>query len=236
MDALLPRTMLFLGTTACALATAARAKTLRRIPPVARRAAEKVFFGVNPADPQEDRGPAPMDPPRTRTDEYYWLRDETRKDAEVLAHLAAENAFAEEATMDLQHLREELYDDMLLRLKETDDDHPYQHGDFLYYTRTVKGLSYKIHCRKPAGPGGREQIVLDENAVAAGHDYSAISCHEPSPDHTLLAYAVDHNGYETYTLRLKDIVSGRVLPDTLEETSGDAVWGADSSTLFYLKV
>ena len=126
---------------------------------------------------------------------------------------------------------------MLSRLKETDDDHPYPHGDYLYYTRTVKGLSYKIHCRKPTtGPGAREQVVLDENALAVGHEYSAVSCHEPSPDHTLLAYAVDHNGYETYSLQIKDIATGRVLTDVLEETSGDAVWGADSSTLFYLKM
>ena len=79
-------------------------------------------------------------------------------------------------------------------------------------------------------------MVLDENALAAGHEYSAVSCHEPSPDHTLLAYAVDHNGYETYSLQIKDIATGRVLSDVLEETSGDAVWGADSTTLFYLKM
>ena len=84
------------------MATAARAKTLRRIPPMARRAQETVYFGKNPADPTEDRGPAPMDPPLTRTDEYHWLRDETRKDPEVLAHLAAENAYAEEAMLELQ--------------------------------------------------------------------------------------------------------------------------------------
>ena len=96
------RAVLFLGTAACAMATAARAKTLRRIPPIARRAQEKVYYGKNPADPTEDRGPAPMDPPLTRTDEYHWLRDETRKDPEVLAHLAAENAYAEEAMLELQ--------------------------------------------------------------------------------------------------------------------------------------
>ena len=215
-------------------------KYMRSQAPRAKKISDLIYFGINPKDPGEDRGPNPMDPPKSRVDYYNWLRDETRKDPVVLAHIKAENAYAEEMTADLKPLQEELYEDMLSRLKETDDEVPYLNGNFLYYSRTVKSLSYKIHCRKPASADGRatgdEQIVLDENQVAAGHEYSTVSCHEPSPDHKLLAFAVDHNGYETYSLRIKDLTSGQLLHEVVEDISGDVAWGADSSTLFYMKM
>ena len=232
---------LFLSTAIPVLLNAMRAKYLRSQIPRAKKVEDRIYFGINPKDPEEDRGPNAMDPPKSRPDYYNWLRDETRSDPVVLAHIKAENVFAEEMTADLKPLQENIYEDMLSRLKETDDEVPYMNGNFVYYSRTVKGLSYKIHCRKAASavaavPLGEEHIVLDENQLAAGHEYSAVSRHEPSPDHMLLAFAVDHNGYETYQLRIKDLSSGQLLSDVVEEISGEVVWGADSSTLFYMKM
>jgi protease II len=241
MDLDMTRAMtLFLATNLPVLLNAMRAKYLRSQIPRAKKIEDRIYFGVNPKDPEEDRGPNAMNPPKSRVDYYNWLRDETRKDPVVLAHINAENVFAEEMTADLKPLQENLYEDMLSRLKETDDEVPYLNGDFVYYSRTVKGLSYKIHCRKSASaaaePTGVEQIVLDENLLAAGHEYSDVSCHEPSPDHRLLAFAVDHNGYETYRMSIKDLTSGLMLDDVVDEISGEVVWGADSSTLFYMKM
>ena len=201
------------------LLSAMRAKQLRARVPIAKKVKDIIYFGINPKDPSEDRGPNPMNPPKERVDWYNWLRDETRKDPEVLSHIRKENDYCEEMTSDLKILQEELYQDMLGRLKETDDEVPYQYGPYLYYTRTVKGRrllfksfltlfqfspslifcyagqSYKIHCRKPSSASGQatgpEQVVLDENLLAVGHEYTAVSCHEPSPDHKLLAFAVD---------------------------------------------
>jgi Prolyl oligopeptidase, N-terminal beta-propeller domain len=115
MDA--ARTILFLGTCVPVLTLAIRSKILRRALPVAKKVPDTIYFGVNPKDPKEDRGPNPMDPPKTRVDEYNWLRDESRKSPEVLAHLKAENEYCDEMTQDLKHLQDTLYDDMLARLK-----------------------------------------------------------------------------------------------------------------------
>ena len=133
------RTFLFLGTCVPVLLSAMRAKQLRARVPIAKKVKDTIYFGVNPKDPTEDRGPNSMNPPKERTDWYNWLRDETRKDPEVLSHILKENAYCDEMTSDLKPLQEELYQDMLGRLKETDDEVPYQHGPYLYYTRTVKG-------------------------------------------------------------------------------------------------
>ena len=152
---------------------------------------------------------------------------------QVLAHLLGENEYCAQATKHFSGLQESLYSEILSHLKETDEDVPYQHGQFEYYTRTVQGLSYKIHCRKPVA-GGPEEIILDENEVAKGHEYCDVSSFIPSPDHTLLAYAVDHSGYETYTIYIKNLSTGELLADSTEGSDGNVVWDRDSSRLYYM--
>ena len=135
-------------------------------PPVAKRVDTKVYYGVNPFNPTENRGDNPMNPPKEKIDPYYWLRDDSRKSSEVLGLLRAENEYCEAQMARLADLQKSLYADILSHLKETDADHPYKRGNYLYYTRTVEGLSYKIHCRKSAGAmDSAEQIVIDENEV-----------------------------------------------------------------------
>jgi oligopeptidase B len=107
-----------------------------------------------------------MKPPKEKLDPYYWLRDDSRKSPEVIDFLRAENEYCQAKTAHLTGLQKELYTEILSHLQETDADVPYKRGDFLYYTRTVEGLAYKIHCRKPAtGVDSVEQVVIDENEV-----------------------------------------------------------------------
>lgn len=177
-----------------------------------------------------------MDPPLVREDLYAWLRDDSRKNAEVLNHLKAENAFAESQTSHLQGLRDNLYNEMVGHLKETDEDVPHRHNEYFYYSKTVQGKAYKIHCRKPLN-SEVETVVIDENKLAEGHEYSDMSTYSLSPSHNKVAYSVDHSGFETYNVNIiEDIASGREMADVIEEVDGDITWGADDSTLFYLKM
>ena len=119
-------------------------------PPVAARVPKAIKFGVVAG---EDRGVEPMDPPATLVDNYFWLRDDSRKDETILAHLRAENAFTEATTGHLAAFRAKLYDELLSRVQEDDDTPPYKLGDWLYFSRTVKGLSYRQYLRRPVGGG-----------------------------------------------------------------------------------
>jgi oligopeptidase B len=216
------------------LATVVNPKKTRLSPPVAKIAPSNVYFGVNTRDPSQFRGNKAMNPPVAREDPYYWLRDTERKNPEVLGYIKEENAYTEESLSHLSDFREELYQEMLSHLQETDEEVPHRRGDYLYYSKTVKGLSYKIHCRRLAF-GGPEEVILDENDVAKGHEYSDVGSWEPSPSHRLLAYGVDNSGYETYTIRvIRDISTKEHAADTIEGTSGQIVWAADDSSFFYL--
>ena len=122
-----------------------------------------------------------------RVDDWYWMRD--RDDPAVIAHLEAENAYAEAILAPGAHLRDQIFDEIRSRIQETDASAPMTDGPFTYYTRTVEGEQYAIHCRRRgAGP---EEVMLDENELAAGHDYFSLGGFEVSPDHRLLAYSTD---------------------------------------------
>lgn len=165
-----------------------------------------------------------MDPPKTKSDSYNWLRDETRKDETVLNHIKAENDYCNNEMSHLKPLQDELYVEMLSHLKETDEDMPYPYGDHSYYSKTIKGKSYRIHCRKPlsADASKGEQIILDENILAENQEYVDVNTVVTSPDHTLLAYSVDYDGSETYKVTVKNLATGEVLLDVIEDISGEA--------------
>eukprot|EP01041_Mallomonas_annulata_P008346 gene8346-17194_t len=202
--------------------------------PLAKKIPTIKFFGKHPTFDDQYRGDNLMDPPKQLEDAYDWLRDESRKNPDVIGHLKLENKYCKEGMAHLTGLQKTLYDEMLSHLKETDEDVPHQDGPFLYYSRTVKGMSYKIHCRKAISSSTDEIIILDENILAKDKEYTDISSIDPSPSHNLLAYSIDHSGYETYDLKIKNISTGQDLPDTIKDISGDIVWGADDSALFYL--
>jgi len=168
----------------------------------------------------------------TRDDPYYWLRD--REDPATLAYLEAENAYALLATAHTAALRETIYGEMLGRVQEADAHPPAAWGDWWYYERTEEGRAYPILCRRDS-PGGSEQIVLDFNAVAGDGDYLAVGAIAPSPDHRLLAYAVDTSGDELFTVRVLDLETGEHLPDVIEDAYYGLEWSGRDA-LFYTTV
>ncbi len=167
----------------------------------------------------------------TRIDNYYWLRE--KEDPAVLAHLEAENAYTQAMMAHTAVLQQQLYDEMVGRIQETDSSAPVRHGGFYYYTRTEAGQQYAIHCRKQGSLDAPEEILLDENALAAGEAYFRVGVTRISPDHRLLAYTTDTAGGERYTLQIKDLATGELLPDRVTNVSYSLAWGNDNRTLFY---
>ncbi|OQS04837.1 serine protease family S09A [Thraustotheca clavata] len=137
-------------------------------------------------------------------------------------------------TKHLTNARENIYHELLSHVQETDAAYPYPHGDYLYYTRTEKGSSYTYHCRKLRNdPNAKEELILDENELAKGQSHCDVGAVSISPDHKFLAYSVDFNGYETYQGFVKNLMTGEILADRIENVSGSLTWGADASTLYY---
>ena len=196
-------------------------ETVLPAPPVARKDhKETVLHGV------------------TLTDDYAWLRD--KDSSEVNEHLKAENAYAEAVTSDLAPLREELYNEMLSHIKQTDESAPYREGDWWYYVRTEEGKQYSIFCRKRGSltaSEGPEQIILDGNQLAEGQAFFAIGATDISDDGRWLAYTTDLTGFRQYTLHIKNLESGETLPDpphpSPQERVGSLSWTSDNKTLFY---
>jgi oligopeptidase B len=181
-------------------------------------------------------------------DPYEWLRD--KSDPEVLAYLEAENAYTDAATDHLEPLRQKIFDEIKARTKETDLSVPTRRGDYWYYGRSFEGKQYGVHCRCPvrhpddwnppqfdehtAVPG--EEILLDENVEADGHDFFSLGAASISPDAAVLAYSVDVVGDERYTLRFKNLRTGQRYDDEIVGIAAGATWAADSATLYYTTV
>ena len=167
-------------------------------------------------------------------DDYAWLRD--KQNPEVTAYLEAENAYAEAVMSPLGGLREELYQEMLSHVKQTDVSVPFRDGAWWYYTRTEEGRQYAIHCRTHGSPNATEdtpeQVILDGNRMAEGHPFFAIGATDITGDGRWLAYTTDTTGFRQYTLHIKDLVTGETLAGEVERV-GSVVWAADNRTLFY---
>ncbi len=180
----------------------------------------------------------------TFVDDYEWLR--AKDDAEVIAHLEAENAYTTARTDHLAPLRRAIYDEIDARTLQTDLSVPVRRGHWWYYARTVEGSQYPLQCRAAAEPGQwtppvlepgvavpGEQILLDGNVEAQGHAFFALGSFDVSADGDLLAYAVDTTGDERYELRIKDLRTGELLPDRVENTFPGALFSPDGRYVFY---
>ncbi len=171
----------------------------------------------------------------TVTDDYAWLRDPGYpevKDAEVLAHLAAENAWFESRMAGQQGRIDALFKEMRARIKEADKSVPQKDGDYLYWIEFEEGAEYKKWWRRPVA-GGPDELILDEVALAAGHDYFRLGAIAVSNDGKLLAWSVDDNGSERFTARIKVIATGEVLPDEIPGTLSSLIWVAQDKGLVY---
>jgi oligopeptidase B len=166
-----------------------------------------------------------------RQDDYHWLRQ--KDDPEVTAYLKAENAYTDAVMQPTEELQENLYREILARIKEDDSTVPYRRDGHLYYTRTEKGKQYPIYCRKAGTPEAPEEVTLDLNQLAEGHEFLALGAYAVSDDGRRLAYSLDYTGARDYTLSVKDLVTGAVLADRIDKVSTVA-WSADGAMLFYV--
>jgi oligopeptidase B len=165
-----------------------------------------------------------------RVDDYFWLRD--KDDPEVAAYLEAENAYADAVLKPTTRFQAALYREMLARIQETDLSVPYRDGGYFYYSRTEEGKQYPILCRKKGSLQAPEEVTLDLNVLAEGHPFFSLGAYLVSDDGSLLAYSTDVTGFREYTLHVKDLRTGEVLPERIEKT-GSVAWAGDGRTLFY---
>jgi oligopeptidase B len=185
-----------------------------------------------------------------RNDEYYWLRDDKREDAQMIAYLEAENAYADAVLAPLKPVEDRLYDEIVARIKQDDSSVPSRDRGWWYYSRYETGKDYPVYARRQDGEGvdalsiqaanergdfAGEQVLLDVNKLAEGKDFYQVGDYEVSPDNRLLAYAEDLNGRRQYTVRFLDLETGEQLPDTITGVSPNLVWADDNRTLFYVE-
>jgi oligopeptidase B len=201
------------------------------VPPVAKRMETR----------REHHGDVFIDP-------YEWLRD--KDSPEVIAHLEAENDYVDQTTAHLAPLRQQIFDEIKARTKETDLSVPVRKGDWWYYARTFEGKQYRVQCRCPVTDSDDwdppeldehteipdEQVLLDSNAEAEGHDFFSLGACLVSLDANLLAYSVDVVGDERYTLRFKDLRTGEQYADEIVGIGAGVTWAADNRTVYYATV
>ena len=181
-------------------------------------------------------------------DDYAWLCDVTRTDAEIRAHLEAENAYVDGVLLHTIGLQETLFQEIKGRVKETDLSVPAHRRGHWYYSRTVEGQEYPIHCRVAAEPGSgdppdpddpevraAEQVLLDQNVEAGGGEYFSLGVLDLHDQSGLLAWAADRNGSETHTLRIRDLASGEDLADVVEGVYYGSAWSTDGRHVFYTR-
>jgi oligopeptidase B len=219
---------------------AARPSGLARAPaaPPPRRAALPGILprmSTPPSPPRADRRPHPVTSPHgTREDPYYWMRDDTRTAPDVLGYLEAENRYTEAVLAPTAGLQEELFREIVGRIQEDDTSVPVLDHGYWYYARYSKGSQYPVHARKKGSLDAPEEILLDGNVLAAGHAYHRLSSYAVSLDGNLIAYLEDTVGRNLFTLRVKDLRSGELLPDTATGLAESLAWSNDGQTLFYV--
>jgi oligopeptidase B len=170
-----------------------------------------------------------------RNDEYYWLRDDTRKNPEMLAYLGAENAYTDAIMAPLKSFQNKLFAEITGRIKQDDSSVPYRQDGYYYYRRFTPGADYPIVARRKRSMTAPEQILLDEPAMAKGSGYFAVSGFEASRDGRYFAYAEDKVGRRQYVLKILDTITGKMLPDTATNIEPDLVWGSANQLLYVEK-
>ena len=174
-----------------------------------------------------------VSPYGTRTDNYYWLNE--RDNPQVLDYLKAENTYFEEQMAPVKGLEDKLYQEMKGRIKEQDESVPVRDHGYYYYTRYETGGEYPLYCRKAGALTAPEEVMLNGNQLGQGHAYFAVGGSTVSDNNELLAFGLDTVSRRLYTLRFKNLKTGQLYPEKIQNTSGNAVWAADNQTVFYAK-
>ncbi len=167
----------------------------------------------------------------TRIDNYYWLRE--RENPEVISYLEAENSYRESVMKDTEGFQKDLFEEIVGRIKQTDESVPYRKNGYYYYTRYVEGKEYPVYCRKKGSMEAQEEILANVNEMAEGYAYYQVGGMSVSPDNRYLAIGIDTVSRRKYTIYIKDLETGKMLNDQIPVTTGGASWANDSKTLFY---
>jgi oligopeptidase B len=190
---------------------------------------------VRPQPPLAKIEPASIEMHGVRwTDPYAWMKDVPRNSPETIAYVEAENAYTDTVMRASAPLQERLFAEMLARVKETDLAAPVRIGDYFYYVRTEQGRNHPIHCRRKGSREAPEEIILDINELAKGHNFYKVANVARSPNHRLLAFAADTTGAEHYTIHFKDLKTGKLLSDRLTPVRS-VTWANDNLTVFYVR-
>jgi oligopeptidase B len=171
----------------------------------------------------------------TRIDNYYWMRDDERKAPEVISYLEAENAYTDEMLAHTKTLQTSLFEELKGRIQKDDDSVPVKKGNYYYSSQTRGDNEYATYLRSSDFAGTDQDVILDVNELAKGHDYFAVSGLNVSPSDNLMAYGEDTVSRRVYNIKIKDLSTGKLLDDTLEGTSGYVVWANDNKTVYYIK-
>lgn len=168
-----------------------------------------------------------------RVDEYYWLNE--RENPRVIDYLKAENTYTDTILTPVKEFREKLYEELKGRIKEKDESVPYFLNGYVYYTRYEEGKEYPIYCRKKGNESAPEEIMLNVNDLAKGYPYYNVAGLSVSPDNKMVAYGVDTVSRRKYTVYIKNLETGELLPDAIANTTGGSTWANDNKTLFYTR-
>jgi oligopeptidase B len=166
-----------------------------------------------------------------RTDNYYWLNN--RENPDVIEYLNQENEYYQQSTAHTKDFQKDLFEEMKARIKEDDESVPYFYNGYYYITRFEKGKDYPIHSRKKGSLEAKEEILFDCNELAQGHAYFNLSGLSISEDNIWASFGVDTVSRRQYTIQIKNLATGEILPVKLENTTGGATWASDNKTLFY---
>ncbi len=166
-----------------------------------------------------------------RTDNYYWLCE--RDNPKVIEYLESENSFTKSVMRDTEKLQEKLFNEIVGRIKQTDMSVPYFENGYFYYTRYEEEKEYPVYCRKKESLDADEEVLLNVNEMAEGHEYYHVAGYKVSMNNNLIAFGVDTIGRRLYTVYFKDLLTGRILDDRISNTSGSAAWSNDNKTVFY---
>ncbi len=193
-----------------------RAELSRPVPPVAKVIPKQL----------EEHGDV-------RTDNYYWLKE--RENPEVIHYLEQENAYTDSVMKHTESLQKTIFDEIVSRIPQTDESVPFREDGFLYYARFETGKEYPVYCRKAGEADAPEQIILDVNELAKGHEFFSTRGLEISSGKNILAFATDDVGRRIYTLRFRDLDGGEMLPDQIPNVTGNLAWANDNRTIFYTR-
>ncbi|WP_372918824.1 S9 family peptidase [Salegentibacter sp.] len=212
------KTLLFFLLGSLTFATAQNSTDLKQdiMPPKAQKIEKKLEFHGD-----------------LRIDDYYWMND--REDFKVIDYLKSENDYNEKMTAHTKEFQEKLFEEMKSRIKEDDKSVPYKLNDYWYLTRFEKGYDYPIYSRKKESLDAPEEVMFNVNEMAKDHDYYSLGGLNVSEDNKLVAFGVDTVSRRKYTIQVKNLETGEILSDKIENTTGGSTWAADNKTLFYTK-